>query len=113
MFSTKQNGHSLAGNDGHSPRTSASYFRLCACAVRLARTVMSNNLFRRFWLQLRFDVPRMTTHAASRKRVGMVFLTILFSIITFSAFYGPIALFEYKFGGGAGGLAVVAIRTLS
>jgi len=69
----------------------------------------SDSLFGKFWKQLRFDVPRMATHAASRKRVGMVFLTILFLILVFSAFYGPIALFEYKFGGGIGGLAAVVI----
>ena len=69
----------------------------------------SNSLFVKFWKQLRFDVPRMATHAASRKRVGIVLLTIVFLILVFSAFYGPIALFEYKFGGGIGGLAAVVI----
>jgi hypothetical protein len=39
----------------------------------------------------------------------MVLLTVLFLIILFSVIYGPIALFEYKFGGGAVGLAIVAI----
>jgi hypothetical protein len=39
----------------------------------------------------------------------MVLLTVLFLIILFSVIYGPIALFEYKFGGGVVGLAVVAI----
>jgi hypothetical protein len=51
----------------------------------------------------------MATHATSRRRVGIVFLTALFLILAFSAIYGPIALFEYKFGGGAVGLAVVVI----
>lgn len=69
----------------------------------------SDNLFRRFWGQLRFDVPRMVTHAASRRRVGIVFVAALFLVLAFSAIYGPIALFEYKFGGGAAGLAFVAI----
>lgn len=69
----------------------------------------SDNLFTKFWRQLRFDVPRMTAHAASRRRVGMVFLAVLFLIILFSVIYGPIALFEYKFGGGAVGLAIVVI----
>ncbi len=69
----------------------------------------SDNLFRRFWRQLRFDVPRMAAHAASRRRVGMVFLAVLFLIILFSVIYGPIALFEYKFGGGVVGLATVVI----
>ena len=69
----------------------------------------SDNLFGKFWRQLRFDVPRMATHAASRKRVGAVFLTVLFLIIFFSMIYGPIALFEYKFGGGAVGLAFVVV----
>lgn len=69
----------------------------------------SHNLFGKFWRQLRFDVPRMATHATSRRRVGMVFLTVLFLILAFSAIYRPIALFEYKFGGGAVGLAVVVI----
>ena len=72
----------------------------------------SNNLFRKFWRQLRFDVPRMATHAVSRRRVGVVFLTVLFLIILFSVIYGPIALFEYKFGGGVIGLAIVAIMYL-
>jgi len=39
----------------------------------------------------------------------MVLLTVLFLIILFSVIYGPIALFEYKFGGGVVGLAIVAI----
>lgn len=39
----------------------------------------------------------------------MVFLAILFLIILFSVIYGPIALFEYKFGGGVAGLAIVVI----
>jgi hypothetical protein len=69
----------------------------------------SDNLFAKFWRQLCFDVPRMATHAASRKRVGIVLLTVLFLIILFSVIYGPIALFEYKFGGGATGLVIVAI----
>lgn len=69
----------------------------------------NDNLFTKFWRQLRFDVPRMATHAASRKRVGIVFLSVLFLIILFSAIYGPIALFEYKFGGGAAGIAIVVI----
>ena len=51
----------------------------------------------------------MATHATSRRRVGIVFLTVLFLILAFSAIYGPIALFEYKFGGGTVGLAVVVI----
>ena len=69
----------------------------------------SDNLFSKFWRQLRFDVPRMATHAASRKRVGAVVLTMLFLILFFSALYAPIALFEYKFGGGAIGLAFVVV----
>jgi hypothetical protein len=69
----------------------------------------TDNIFRKFWSQLRFDVPRMATHAASRRRVGMGFLAILLMVLVFLAFYGPIALFEYKFGGGLGGLALVAI----
>jgi hypothetical protein len=68
-----------------------------------------DNLLKQFWRQLRFDVPRMATHAASRRRVGVVFLSILFLILIFSAIYGPIALFEYKFGGGLAGLVAVAI----
>jgi hypothetical protein len=39
----------------------------------------------------------------------MVLLAVLFVILAFSAIYGPIALFEYKFGGGAVGLAIVVI----
>jgi hypothetical protein len=39
----------------------------------------------------------------------MVFLVVLFLIVLYSAIYGPIALFEYEFGGGAAGLAFVAI----
>jgi hypothetical protein len=39
----------------------------------------------------------------------MVLLTVLFLIVVFSAIYGPIALFEYKFGGGAAGIAIVVI----
>ena len=69
----------------------------------------SNNLFRQWYRQLRFDVPRVATHAASRRRVGMVLLAVLFLIILFSLIYGPIALFEYKFGGGAVGLGIVVI----
>jgi hypothetical protein len=68
-----------------------------------------DNLFGKFWRQLRFDVPRMATHATSRRRVGIVFLTVLFLILAFSAIYAPFALFEYKFGGGAAGLGVVVI----
>jgi hypothetical protein len=68
-----------------------------------------DNLLTKFWRQLRFDVPRMATHAASRRRVGVVLLTVLFLIILFSVIYGPIALFEYKFGGGAAGLAIAVI----
>jgi hypothetical protein len=51
----------------------------------------------------------MRTHATSRRRVGIVFLTVLFLILVFSAIYGPFALFEYKFGGGAVGIAFVVI----
>jgi hypothetical protein len=69
----------------------------------------SDNLFRRFWRQLRFDIPRMATHATSRRRVGIVFLTVLFLILAFSVIYGPLAIFEYKFGGGAIGLAAVVV----
>jgi hypothetical protein len=69
----------------------------------------SDNLFRRFWRHLRFDIPRVAAHATSRRRVGIVFLTVLFLILAFSVIYGPIALFEYKFGGGAIGLAIVVI----
>lgn len=69
----------------------------------------SNNLFRQFWRQLCFDVPRMATHAASRKRVGIIFFTILFLVFVFSAFYGPLAFFEYKFGGGVGALVAIVI----
>ena len=39
----------------------------------------------------------------------MVLLTVMFLIILFSVIYGPIALFEYKFGGGVVGIALVAI----
>ena len=67
------------------------------------------NLFRQFWQQLRFDVPRMTTHAASRKRVGVVLLTILIFVLILTAFLGPIAVFEYKYAGGAGALAAIFI----
>ncbi len=69
----------------------------------------SDNLFRKLWRQLRFDIPRMATHATSRRRVGIVFLTVLFLILAFSAVYGPIALFEYRFGGGVVGLAAVVV----
>ncbi len=69
----------------------------------------SGNLFRKFWKQLRFDLPRMAAHATSRRRVGIVVLTLVFLILVFSAFYGPIAFFEYKFGGGIAGLAFVVI----
>ena len=69
----------------------------------------SDNLVRKFWRQLRFDVPRMASHAASRRRVGMVLLSVLLLIVFILVIYGPIALFEYKFGGGVVGLAIVAI----
>ena len=69
----------------------------------------SDNLFKRFWRQLRFDMPRMATHTASRRRVGIVFLTILFLILVFTAFWGPIAFFEYKFAGGVGALVAIVI----
>jgi len=69
----------------------------------------SNNLFRSFWRQLCFDLPRMATHATSRRRVGLVLFAVLFLMLVCFLTYGPIALFEYKFGGGAGGIAAVVI----
>lgn len=69
----------------------------------------SDNLFTKIWRQLRFDVPRMVAHATSRRRVGIVFLAVLFLTLVFLAVYGPIALFEYKFGGGVAGLACLVI----
>ena len=69
----------------------------------------NDNLFKRFWRQLCFDVPRMVTHKASRKRVGIVFLTITFVVLVFIAYWGPIAFFEYKFAGGVGAVAFLVI----
>jgi hypothetical protein len=69
----------------------------------------SNNLLKKFWRQLRFDVPRMAGHSASRRRVRTVFLTVLLLIVIYAAVLGPFALFEYKFAGGIGGVAACAI----
>jgi len=68
-----------------------------------------DGMYRRFWRQLCFDVPRLLSNAASRRRVFGVLITLLVILLIFSAFYGAIAVFEYKFGGGIYGIALVCI----
>ena len=68
-----------------------------------------DGMYKRFWRQLCFDVPRLLSNAASRRRVSGVLVTLLVILLIFSAFYGAIAVFEYKFGGGIYGIALVCI----
>jgi hypothetical protein len=68
-----------------------------------------DGMYKRLWRQLRFDVPRLLAHAASRRRVFWVLITLLVILLIFSAYFGAIAVFEYKFGGGIYGIALVCI----
>jgi hypothetical protein len=68
-----------------------------------------DGMYKRFWRQLCFDVPRLLSNAASRQRVFGILIILLVILLIFSAFYGAIAVFEYKFGGGIYGIALVCI----
>ena len=67
----------------------------------------SDNLIRRWWRQLRFDVPRMRGSAASRGRVGVVVLSIVFAGGVLALFVGPMGWFEYRYAGGWWGVGAL------
>ncbi len=73
-----------------------------------------DNILKQWWRQLVFDVPRVWTHAPSRRRVGLVLLSMVAVGAALALFWGPFAYFEYHFGGGwAGVMAAVGMYALA
>ncbi len=68
-----------------------------------------NNLIGQWWRQLAFDLPRIGSHAESRKRVLLVFLSMLLAGLVLAAFAGPFLYFEYRFAGGWWGVLWIVV----
>jgi len=72
-----------------------------------------DNLLKQWWRQLRFDIPRVRTHAASRRRVRFVLLSIFIVVVIITAYAGTVASLEYKSAGWWGVGAILIAYALA
>jgi hypothetical protein len=81
---------------------------ICTSRVEFA-AMASDNLLKQWWRQLRFDVPRLRSHPASRRRViAALFAALVFTSVM-ALFFGPLGWFEYRFGGGIWALIFIGV----
>lgn len=69
----------------------------------------SDSTILRWWRQLRFDVPRMRSHASSRSRVVVVVLSIASVGAFLALIFGPVGWIEYRYGGGWWGIGFLML----
>jgi len=72
-----------------------------------------DNLVKQWWRQLRFDIPRIRTHAASRRRVRFVLISIVILVVIITAYAGTVASLEYKSAGWWGVGAILIAYALA
>ena len=73
----------------------------------------NDNFVKQWGRQLAFDLPRIRTHETSRRRVLGVLLSILIVAAIAVVCWGPIAYFEYRFGGWGMILWIVVMYALA
>jgi len=68
-----------------------------------------DNLIKRSWRQLVFDVPRFRVNAKSRRRVLIQMVLLVVFSCAWALYVGGLAFFEYRFAGGWWAVLWVAI----